>query len=1000
MALTASIVVNTYNRARSLERLLPALDHLEGGRFEVIVVNGPSTDDTEAVLAEYRSRLKAVRCDTPNLSRSRNIGIDAAAGDVVVFIDDDAIPAEPVWLARLLEVFDRDVDGRIGAAGGASIHRDTDWTEFAGGWTSDFAEQRFTDSPDAVTEAERGRRAARPRPSTWYRRTVGNNSAFRRSALVAIGGFDEHFAYYLDEADVCLRLARAGFETVYLNNAAVRHYPAGSPIGPPFIRNRRLIARSDTYYCLKNGSGRFARRVVETLRRAPRKHFVTELRRLRAEGRISATDLLRLRWHWARGVVEGLLLGMTSGRATRPHWTRPSAFLPYSTRNDEPRLSIALLSRRLPPDPHAGGVARYTYDLARGLHARGHRVTLVTESDVPRRRISLGFEVAGVRATASRAGFAQTPVLGQNIAYAEAVRSFMHAEQRHGAAFDVVHATNWGLEALGLVQDRHWPIALMLVTPLESVMAAEGWGASQDLSANIALDQWTVEHADRVCAPSLAVLDSYADREAWTGRAVHAVPLGTVLSPAERRDEGRGDRSSRLRKLLFVGRHERRKGIHLLLDVLPQLLERHPDWCCDLIGNNKVPAAPGATFESVFMAQHAGTAWTSRVRFLGPVADADLPGHYATADLFVAPSLFESFGLIYLEAMQHGVPVVAARVGGVPEVVADGEEGLLVPPGDAAALGRALDRLMTDDAERTRLGANAERSVRASRSHLAMADRMLVEYRALLDQRLKRPAIGHLDEGRSESTSVVDRALAALEAVPSTRGLSLAYRAMAAFDGGDRADASALVAEALTLTGHPDYYAMAVELALADDDHGRAASFATRGFAATADDSESCLVFAAVLLGGSPDTANLVTSSPWFRARRAVLPGRLLSVAMTAIRSNRDGTANALLRAGQATATSDRALHAHIRYHLGSLLKRRGQHAEAMAILQAVCAGELQVLPASLQSALHFHLGELWLLEGRSATAASHLRACLSLNPEHGRARALLVTLMPADEAA
>jgi glycogen synthase len=195
MTLTASIVVNTYNRARSLERLLPAFDHLDGARFEVVVVNGPSTDDTEAVLAEYGSRLKVARCHTPNLSRSRNIGIEAAAGDVVVFIDDDAIPAEPAWLARLLEIFDRDIDGRIGAAGGASIHRDTDWTEFAGGWTSDFAEQRFTDLPDVAAETGRGRRARRSRASTWYRRTVGNNSAFRRSALVAIGGFDEHFPY-------------------------------------------------------------------------------------------------------------------------------------------------------------------------------------------------------------------------------------------------------------------------------------------------------------------------------------------------------------------------------------------------------------------------------------------------------------------------------------------------------------------------------------------------------------------------------------------------------------------------------------------------------------------------------------------------------------------------------------------------------------------------------------------------------------------------------------
>ena len=62
--MTASIIVNTYNRARSLERLLPSLDHLDGVRFEVVVVNGPSTDDTDVVLARHADRLKVARCPT------------------------------------------------------------------------------------------------------------------------------------------------------------------------------------------------------------------------------------------------------------------------------------------------------------------------------------------------------------------------------------------------------------------------------------------------------------------------------------------------------------------------------------------------------------------------------------------------------------------------------------------------------------------------------------------------------------------------------------------------------------------------------------------------------------------------------------------------------------------------------------------------------------------------------------------------------------------------
>ena len=128
----------------------------------------------------------------------------------------------------------------------------------------DYAEQIFT-GEELAPEQDQAR---------WCRRTVGNNSAFRRSALLKIGGFDEHFRYYLDEADVCLRLVRAGYDVVYLQNSPVRHYPATSPLGAPFIRDRRLIARSDTDDRRRTARTRLAAGLSDAPRRAPRKHFV------------------------------------------------------------------------------------------------------------------------------------------------------------------------------------------------------------------------------------------------------------------------------------------------------------------------------------------------------------------------------------------------------------------------------------------------------------------------------------------------------------------------------------------------------------------------------------------------------------------------------------------------------------------------------------------------------------------------------------------------------
>jgi glycosyltransferase involved in cell wall biosynthesis len=95
----------------------------------------------------------------------------------------------------------------------------------------------------------------------------------------------------------------------------------------------------------------------------------------------------------------------------------------------------------------------------------------------------------------------------------------------------------------------------------------------------------------------------------------------------------------------------------------------------------------------------------SRVELLGHVPFEQLVAEYRGADIFCLPSLQEGFGIVFLEAMAAGLPVVACRVAAVPEVVPDGECGLLVPPRDVPALAVALDRLLGDAAERRQMGA-------------------------------------------------------------------------------------------------------------------------------------------------------------------------------------------------------------------------------------------------------------------------------------------------------
>ena len=98
-----SVVINTYNRSAALRQTLLSMAEQRYRDFEVIVVNGPSTDDTETVLQPFAGAIKIAKCPEAQLARSRNIGIVESSGDIVAFIDDDAMP-EPNWLIELTGV--------------------------------------------------------------------------------------------------------------------------------------------------------------------------------------------------------------------------------------------------------------------------------------------------------------------------------------------------------------------------------------------------------------------------------------------------------------------------------------------------------------------------------------------------------------------------------------------------------------------------------------------------------------------------------------------------------------------------------------------------------------------------------------------------------------------------------------------------------------------------------------------------------------------------------
>ncbi|MBI5454195.1 MAG: glycosyltransferase family 4 protein [Deltaproteobacteria bacterium] len=174
-------------------------------------------------------------------------------------------------------------------------------------------------------------------------------------------------------------------------------------------------------------------------------------------------------------------------------------------------------------------------------------------------------------------------------------------------------------------------------------------------------------------------------------------------------------------KLLFVSRISPEKGVHVLLGAFERISKEFPGTSLDIIGpeavtpieyivglsNDKSVKALERFYRSGYQA-HLESMITARlkdkVRFIGNLPHSALIDHYRGADIFVNASFSESFGMPIIEAMSAGLPVVAAKAGGIREVVDDGKTGILVEPGDENGLADAVIRLLKDERRRRSMG--------------------------------------------------------------------------------------------------------------------------------------------------------------------------------------------------------------------------------------------------------------------------------------------------------
>lgn len=386
-------------------------------------------------------------------------------------------------------------------------------------------------------------------------------------------------------------------------------------------------------------------------------------------------------------------------------------------------MRIALLTHAFPPHG-LSGIGRYVEDLAGGLAGLGHEVVVLAiyEKDHEAIEERSGYRIVWLPDVRN----SSTLPFWRLLRLAHRLSKKLKTLHRH-QPFDIIEAPNTWAPALAVFWSetrRHTLRVTRLSTPRAWFEHRLPWLPR--------LTEW-LEHM-QVAASDLVISNTqenlalsrrlYPIRNKLTHVVYHGIPDPGPPSIAHDR---------RTPSVLYIGRMEHRKGFDVLADAWPRVLDAFPKAVLHAVGED----LPGPRNEASYF-QWSVRGLTRKqqeqIRYHGKV-DNDYRNHLlSNASLVVVPSRYESFGLVILEAMARERPVIASAVGGMPEIIKDGVNGLLVQPEAAKELSQAIVSLLSDGARSRRMGEKGRERMLAYFTVERMALASLAVYREAIDQ--------------------------------------------------------------------------------------------------------------------------------------------------------------------------------------------------------------------------------------------------------------------------
>jgi len=398
------------------------------------------------------------------------------------------------------------------------------------------------------------------------------------------------------------------------------------------------------------------------------------------------------------------------------------------------KVNVALLSREYPPEVYGGAGVHVEY-LAREL---ADLVNLTVHCQGADRQGAVAHRPWERLASANAA----LGTISADLSMVAAVGAAGNGAANHGAApADVVHSHTWYANLAGHLAATLYGIPH--VVTVHSLEPLRPWKAEQ-LGGGYALSSWCERTAVEAAAAVIAVsngmrADLLATYPAVSSDRVHVIRNGIdtdQYAPEEKTDVLAKygidpDRPT----VAYVGRITRQKGLPVLLRAAEVLDPQVQLVLCAGQADTQELEAEVTGLVTHLRDTRTGVIWLN-----GMLPKDEVIQILSRATVFACPSLYEPLGIVNLEAMACGTAVVASNVGGIPEVVADAQTGLLVPPGDPAVLAAAISSLVTDPARAAAMGQLGRQRVAAEFSWASVAAQTAALYTELTRESQTSPA--------------------------------------------------------------------------------------------------------------------------------------------------------------------------------------------------------------------------------------------------------------------